>query len=30
MSGSKTGNLSLPITKQKEAGYIDVTKKFRT
>jgi hypothetical protein len=30
MSGSKTGNLSIPITKLKEPGYIDVTKNFRT
>ena len=29
MAGSTTGNLSIQITKLKEAGYIDVTKKFR-
>jgi predicted transcriptional regulator len=28
-TGSTPGNLSIQITKLKEAGYIDVTKKFR-
>jgi DNA-binding transcriptional ArsR family regulator len=28
-TGSTAGNLSIQITKLKEAGYIDVTKKFR-
>jgi DNA-binding MarR family transcriptional regulator len=27
-TGSTAGNLSIQITKLKEAGYIDVTKKF--
>ena len=28
-TGATAGNLSIQITKLKEAGYIDVTKKFR-
>jgi DNA-binding transcriptional ArsR family regulator len=28
-TGSTAGNLSIQITKLKEAGYIEVTKKFR-
>jgi DNA-binding MarR family transcriptional regulator len=28
-TGSTAGNLSIQLTKLKEAGYIDVTKKFR-
>ena len=28
-TGSSSGNLSIQITKLKEAGYIEVTKKFR-
>jgi DNA-binding transcriptional ArsR family regulator len=28
-TGSTAGNLSIQISKLKEAGYIDVTKKFR-
>ena len=28
-TGSTAGNLSIQITKLNEAGYIDVTKKFR-
>lgn len=28
-TGSTAGNLSIQITKLKEAGYIDVTKRFR-
>jgi DNA-binding MarR family transcriptional regulator len=28
-TGSTSGNLSVQITKLKEAGYINVTKKFR-
>ena len=28
-TGSTAGNLSVQITKLKEAGYIEVTKKFR-
>lgn len=28
-TGATSGNLSIQITKLKEAGYIDVTKKFR-
>lgn len=28
-SGATAGNLSIQITKLKEAGYIEVTKKFR-
>jgi predicted transcriptional regulator len=28
-TGATSGNLSIQITKLKEAGYIDVTKRFR-
>jgi DNA-binding transcriptional ArsR family regulator len=28
-TGSTAGNLSIQLTKLKEAGYIDITKKFR-
>jgi len=28
-TGATSGNLSIQITRLKEAGYIDVTKKFR-
>jgi DNA-binding transcriptional ArsR family regulator len=28
-TGATSGNLSIQITKLKDAGYIDVTKKFR-
>ena len=28
-TGASSGNLSIQITKLKEAGYIEVTKKFR-
>jgi DNA-binding transcriptional ArsR family regulator len=29
LTGATAGNLSIQITKLKEAGYIEVTKKFR-